>query len=122
MMRSPRCTAVDEVRPRVLGGADRVEQVERPRRRAAVQRAGQRADAADDRGAEVGTGRHDHAGGERRRVEPVVDRRDLVLLDRPRDVGVGLLAGEHAEVVGAVAEVVARLDRLEALPCGGAAP
>ena len=48
---------VDEVGPGVLGGADRLEQVERPRRRAAVQRARQGADATDDGGADVGAGR-----------------------------------------------------------------
>ena len=108
---------------RAFSGVPMASSMSRARlRRAAVQRPGQRADAADHRGAEVGAGRGDDPGGERRRVEAVVDRGDLVLLDGAGDVGVGLLAGEHAEVVGAVAEVVARLDRLQALLAAGAAP
>ena len=59
---------------------------------------------------------HDHPRGEGRRVEAVVDRGDLVLLDGPAEVRVELLAGEHPEVVGAVAEVVAGLDRARG-PC-----
>ena len=39
-----------------------------------------------------------------------------------RVVGIGHLAGEHVEVVGGVAEVGARLDRLETLPQAVAAP
>ena len=45
----------------------------------------------------------------------MVDRGDLVLLDGPAEVLVELLAGEHPEVVGAVAEVLAGRDRLLAL-------
>ena len=45
---------VDEVGAGVVDGADGVEQVERPAGRAAVQRAGQGADAADHRGGQVG--------------------------------------------------------------------
>ena len=70
---------------------------------------------ADDRGAEVGAGRGDDAGGERRRVEAVVDRGDEVLLDRGRVLGLGLVALHHVEVVRRVAEVGVRRDRLEAL-------
>ena len=64
---------------------------------------GERADRADDRGAEVGAGRRDHARGERRRVEAVVDRGDEVLLDRGRVLGRRLLALHHVEVVRGVA-------------------
>ena len=45
----------------------------------------------------------------------MVDRGHLVLLDGAGLLGVGLLAGEHPQVVGAVAEVEPRADRLEAL-------
>ena len=45
----------------------------------------------------------------------MVDRGDLVLLDGATLVGVELLAREHPEVVGAVAEVVTGCDRLLAL-------
>ncbi len=74
-----------------------------PARCAAVQRSRQRADRADDRGAEIGTGRRDHARGERRRVEAVVDGGDQVLLDRGRVLGLGLFAVHHVQVVRGVA-------------------
>ena len=65
------------------GVADLVEQGEGTARRAAVQRTAQRADGGDDARTEIGAGRGDHARGERRGVEAVVDRRDEVLLDGP---------------------------------------
>ena len=87
MSRSPRSTAA-----RSHGSARSAVPIsssicERAARRAAVQRTRERADRADDRGAEVGAGRRDDARGERRRVEAVVDRGDEVLLDRGRVLG-----------------------------------
>ena len=115
MIFSPRVTWSTRYGPGVLDRADRLEQRQRTGRRAAVQRARQRAHAADDRGGDVGAGRADHPRREGGGVEAVVDRGDLVLLDGPAEVLVELLAGEHPEVVGAVAEVFARGDRLLAL-------
>ena len=61
--------------------ADRVERVERPARRAAVQRPGERAEGGADDVGEVGAGGRHDPGGERRSVEAVVDGEDQVLLD-----------------------------------------
>ena len=77
---------------------------------------GQRADGRHDGGTEIGAGRRHHAGGERRRVEPVVDRQDHVLLNGPGVQRARLGAGQHVQVVGGEAEVVARLEGLLALP------
>ena len=67
-----------------VGIADRVDGVERPARRATVERPGQRTERGADDVGEVGAGRRDDAGGEGGGVEAVVDREDHVLLDRPR--------------------------------------
>jgi sRNA-binding protein len=56
----------------VAGLLDAVEHLEHARRRAAVQRARQRADRARQRGGDVGAGRGDDAGGERRGVHAVL--------------------------------------------------
>ena len=76
---------------------------------------GQRADPTDDRSGEVGAGRGDHAGGERRRVEPVVDGGDEVLLDRARVLGRRDLALHHVEVVRGVRERRVGVDDLPAV-------
>lgn len=46
----------------------------------------------------------------------MVDGGDQVLLDRPRGDRVGLLAGEHVEVVGGVRQVRPGFDGLQPLP------
>ena len=62
------------------------EQFKRCRSMASMTRSAARGESRDDVG-EVGAGRRDPAGGERRRVEAVVDRQDQVLLDGPRRRG-----------------------------------
>ena len=64
------------------GVADLEHHVERRAGRAAVQRPLQRADRADDRRDEVGAGGRDHAAGEGRRVEAVIDDRVQIGLER----------------------------------------
>ncbi len=76
MIRSPASSSGADHRVDALGGADLVDQVQRPARRTAVQRAAQRTDRRDHAGADVGTGRGDDPRRERRGVEAVVDRRD----------------------------------------------
>ena len=106
---------VTDVGVGVLGPADGIEHVQGPTGRAAVERAGEGADCADHRCAQVGAGRGDDPGGEGRRVEPVVDRRDEVLLEGPGLGRIGHLSGEHVEIVGRVVELRVRLDRLLSL-------
>ena len=113
MSRSPRSTASRSHGSAVSARADLVEHLQRAARRAAVQRTRQRADRADDRGAEVGTGRRDDARRERRRVEAVVDRRDQVLLDRGRVLGRRHVALHHVEVVRRVRRGRRAVRRLE---------
>jgi hypothetical protein len=60
---------------RARGVADLEHHVERGPRRAAMKGPFQRADRARGRRDEVGAGRHDHARGERRCVEPVIGHR-----------------------------------------------
>jgi Citrate synthase, C-terminal domain len=98
-----------------LGPADGVEGVEGPARRAAVEGAGERGERGDDDGAEVGPGRRDCAGHERRGVEAVVDAEDEVLLGGAGPDGVRLVALDHVQVVGGVGQVVAGSDRLQAV-------
>ncbi len=78
----------------VVGGADRVEQCRAPGsvRRRAADRTARR--WRHDGGAEVGAGRGDDPGGERRGVEAVVDGRDQVLLD-----GAGVRSGSGSSPV-----------------------
>ena len=68
---------------------------------------------AGHRGGEVGARRGDHPGGERRRVEPVVDRRDQVLLDRTCVLRRRDGAAQHVEVVRRVRELGVGVDRLQ---------
>ena len=65
---------------------------------------GEGAEGAHHAGAEVGAGRGDHPAGEGRGVEAVVGGEHEVGVDRPGLVGRRDLAGEHAQVVGGVAE------------------
>jgi hypothetical protein len=106
---------VDQVGAGVVLGADGLEHVEGPAGRPAVQRARQRTDATDHGGSQVGAGGGDDPRRERGGVEAVVDGGHLVLLDGPGQVGIGDLAGEHVEVVGAVGQVGVRVDGVEAL-------
>ena len=62
--------------------------------------------AAEDGRREVGAGRRDDPCREGRRVEPVVDGQDHVLLDGPGVRRGRFFAGQHAEVVGGEAEIV----------------
>ena len=73
---------------------------------------GERADRTGDGRHHIGAGRRDHAGGERRRVEAVVDRRDQVVLDRARLCGARLSAGHQVQPVRRGGEVGSRLERL----------
>ena len=74
------------------------------RRRAAARTARRCAPTRQAR--DVGAGRGDHPGGERRGVEAVVDGRASGTARRPGPCSaVGSLAGEHREVVRGVAEV-----------------
>jgi len=99
-----------------VGRLDLVEERQRPARGAAVQWAAQRSDGGDDTCAEVRSGRSDDAGGERRGVEAVVDRRDHVLLDSIGVIGQRLGAVQHPQVVGGIAEVITRLDTCHPAP------
>ena len=63
------------------------------------------ADRSDNGGAEIGTGGGDHPSSEGRRVEPVVDGRDEVLLDGAGPLGRGHGAFKHVEIVLRVPEV-----------------
>ena len=84
----------------VAGLLDLVEHLQHARRRAAVQRAGQRADGGGQRGGDVGAGRGDDARGERRRVHAVLGGRDPVGVDRLGVVRVGLAAPADQEALG----------------------
>jgi hypothetical protein len=103
MMRRPAASSPSSHAIGARGLADRVEHVEHRSRGAAVQRALERADAADDGGDQIGSGRCDHARGERRCVHAVVDHGDEVRLERARREDVGG-AGRHPQVIGGVAE------------------
>ena len=85
-------------------GRDSVRRREAARQRAERRRRGRRG---------VGSGRGDDAGGERRRVETVVDRRDEVDRERVDELGRCLVAPDHAQIVGDVAERQVGIDRLE---------
>ena len=82
MIRSPRSSSALHVRVRVAARLDLVEHPEHPRRRAAVQRAGERADRRGERGGAVGAGRGGDPGGEGRGVQAVLGGRDPVGVER----------------------------------------
>ena len=105
---------MEELAP-LAGIAAGVQRIEGPTGGATVQWSGQCPEGGADDVGHVGARRGDDPGGERRGVEAVVDRGDLVLLDGPALVVVELLAGEHPEVVRAVAQVLPRGDGLLAL-------
>ena len=70
------------------------------RRRAAVQRAGERADGGGERGAAVGARRRHDAGGEGRCVEAVLRGADPVRVDRLDVPRIGLAAPAEEELLG----------------------
>ena len=84
---------------RALGALDHRQD---PRRRAAVQRAGQRPDRRRHRRGAVGAGRRGDARGERRRVQPVLGRRDPVRVERLHVARVRLAAPADQEPRGGV--------------------
>ena len=84
----------------VAGLLDALDHLQHARRRAAVQRAAQRADRARQRGRAVGAGRGDDARGERRGVHAVLGRADPVGVDRLDVVGVRLAAPADQEALG----------------------
>ncbi len=96
------------------GVADLVEDVQDGLVRAAVQRALERADRADDGGVQVAERRGDDARGERRGVERVLRVEDHRAVERVDDDVVRLFAERHPEEVRGVVEVVARLRRARA--------
>ena len=69
------------------------------RRRAAVQRAGERADRRRERGAAVGARRGDDPRGEGRRVEAVLGGADPVRVDRLHVAGIGLATPAEEELL-----------------------
>ena len=75
-----------------------------------------RAHRADDRGAEIGAGRGDDPGGERRRVEPMIDGRDEIFFDRGGTLRARHRAMHHVQVVRRIAKIGIRRDRFEPLP------
>ena len=88
---------------------------EHPRRRTAVQRAAHRADGAGERGGDVGTGRGDHPGGERRGVHAVLGGGAPVGVDRLDVLRVRLaLPADHEPLGegGALVDLALRDDRL----------
>jgi hypothetical protein len=94
-----------------------VKHLQHARRRAAVQRTGQRPDRRAQRRRDVGAGRGDDARGERRGVHPMLGRADPVRVDRLRVVWVRLAAPADQEALGdraALVDVVLRDGRLPA--------
>ena len=121
MMRSPLGDGPTHPRLGAVGRTDGIEGVERPARRTTVQRARERAQRGDDRRAHVGTGRRDHARGERRRVEAVVDSPGSGTARAPGRGRIGLVTVDHVEVVGGGGQVGTWRDRLEAACDAGGA-
>jgi hypothetical protein len=81
---------------------------------AAVERPREGPDAAGDRGVDVRERGGDHHGGEGGGVEAVVGVEDQRHVEGLGGDVVGLLARQHVEEVGGVAEVPARLERVVA--------
>ena len=90
--------------------ADFEDHVERGAGRAAVQRPLERTDCAGDGGDEVGAGRDDHAGGEGRRIQAVIDDGVEIGLEPAHALGGRRLACEHVEIICGVAQIGARRD------------
>ena len=101
-------------RPRALWRADGVEHVEHRPRRAAVQRALERADRRDHGRDHVRPGRGHDPRGEGRRVHPVVDDGHEVRVERARPVGRRVRAHRHPQEVRRVTP--ARIGRRWARP------
>ena len=93
------------------GIADGVEHVEHGARRAAVQRAFQRANRRDDRAHEIRAGRRDDARGKRGRVHAVIDDAAEIGVEAGDARGFRIGAREHAEAVGRVRQSGLRRDR-----------
>ena len=115
--------AVQRVLDPLVGVAellDLVEHLQHARRRAAVQRAAERADRARQRRGDVGAGRGDDARGERRGVHAVLGGGDPVGVDRLGVIRVRLAAPADQEALG---ERAALVDRRPAGPtaCRGRA-
>ena len=102
MIRSPRSSMLAHVRLRVAARRDVVEHRQHARRRAAVQRAGERPDRRRERGGAVGAGRRGDPRGERRRVQAVLGGGDPVGVDRLHVPRVGLAAPADQELRGGV--------------------
>ena len=101
---------------RTIGGADGVEHVEHPARRATVTGAAQRTERGYDCRRHVGARRCDDTRGEGGSVEAVVDGRDQVLLEGA-DLGGGAgSAVQLPEVVGDDGKAGIGFDRLEPEP------
>ena len=95
---------------RTLDRAHLVELLDDLRRRTAVERAFQRPDRARNGRCQVAPRRDDDAGGERRRVEPVLGADDEVGIERSRRAGVRLRAGELVQTAARRVDTGARRD------------
>ena len=100
MIRFPDCERLAHPALRVAERLGLVEHRLHVRRRAAVQRAGERADRRRERRSAIGAGRGDHARGERRGVEAVLGGADPVGVDRLHVPRVGLAAPAQQEALG----------------------
>ena len=80
-----------------------------------MQRPGERPDGGDEGAGHVGTGAGRDPTREGRGVEAVVDGGDEVLLDGPSGYLRWLGARAHPEIIGGVAELGVRFDRLQAV-------
>jgi len=96
--------------------ADLVDHLDATARRSPMQRTSKSPDRGDDRTGHVGTGASRDAGGERRRIEPVIDRCNQVLLDSSGGYDVGHGAGRHPQIVGRVAQRRFGIDWVEPQP------
>src|ERR1700687_2534860 len=95
---------------RVVRLADLLQLVHHLRWRSTVGRTFERPDGADQARREVGVSRGDHARGEGGSIHAVVGKEHEVRVQRMHVLRARLLAVEHVEVVGSVAEVGAWLD------------